>query len=107
MGQENILERGVFGNIMKIFTRKEPVYEYEFIYNGEKMIADRCKIRFCVKDERTYGNVQWTRQIVGYKDVDYTPLVLSIVLPLLISIGFISLVGILVSLSKGTEATKI
>ena len=103
MGQENILERGVFGNIMKIFTRKEPVYEYEFIYNGEKMIADRCKIRFCVKDERTYGNVQWTRQIVGYKDVDYTPLVL----PLLISIGFISLVGILVSLSKGTEATKI
>lgn len=107
MEQENKLERRVFGNIMKIFTRKEPVYEYEFIYNGDKMIADRCNSRFCVKDERTYGNVQWTRQIVGYKDVDYTPLVLPIVLPLLISIGFISLVGILVSLSKGTEATKI
>lgn len=92
---------------MKIFTRKEPVYEYEFIYNGEKMIADRCDSRFCIKGERTYENVQWTSKIVGYKDVDYTPLVLHIVLPILIPIGFISLVGMLVSLSKGTEATKI
>ena len=70
---------------MKIFTRKEPVYEYEFIYNGEKMTADRCDSRFCLKDERAYENVQWTRQIVGYEDVDYTPLVL----PILIFIGFI------------------
>lgn len=92
---------------MKIFTRKEPVYEYEFIYNGEKMTADRCDSRFCIKDGQTYENVQWTSKIVDYEDVDYTPLVLPIVLPLLISIGFISLVGILVSLSKGTEATKI
>lgn len=67
---------------MKIFTRKEPVYEYEFIYNGEKMIADRCSGRLCVKDERTYENVQWTSKIVGYKDVDYTPLVLSILIPI-------------------------
>ena len=91
---------------MKIFTRKEPVYEYEFIYNGEKMIADRCDSRFCIKGERTYKNVQWTSKIVGYKDVDYTPLVL----PILIPIGFIFfslLVDILVSLFKGTEATKI
>lgn len=88
---------------MKIFTRKEPVYEYEFIYNGEKMIADRCDSRFCIKGEQTYENVQWTSKIIGYEDVDYTPLVL----PLLISIGFISLVDILVSLSKGTETTKI
>lgn len=91
---------------MKIFTRKEPVYEYEFIYNGEKMIADRCDSRLCIKDGRTYENVQWTRQSVGYKDVDYTPLVL----PILIFIGFIFfllLVDISVSLSKGTEATKI
>lgn len=72
---------------MKIFTRKEPVYEYEFIYNGEKMIADRCDSRFCIKGERTYENVQWTSKIVGYKDVDYTPLVL----PILIPIGFMVL----------------
>ena len=70
--------------IMKIFTRKEPVYEYEFIYNGEKMTADRCDSRFCLKDERAYENVQWTSKIVGYEDVDYTPLVL----PILIPIGF-------------------
>lgn len=70
---------------MEKFTRKEPVYEYEFIYNGEKMTADRCDSRFCIKGGRTYENVQWTRQIVGYEDVDYTPLVL----PILIFIGFI------------------
>lgn len=69
---------------MEKFTRKEPVYEYEFIYNGEKMIADRCDSQFCIKDGRTYKNVQWTRQVVGYEDVDYTPLVL----PILIPIGF-------------------
>lgn len=103
MEQENKLERRVFENIMKIFTRKEPVYEYEFIYNGEKMIADRCDSRLCIKDGRTYENVQWTRQSVGYEDVDYTPLVL----PILIFIGFLLLVDISVSLFKGTEATKI
>lgn len=69
---------------MEKFTRKEPVYEYEFIYNGEKMTADRCDSRFCIKDGQTYKNVQWTSKIVGYKDVDYTPLVL----PILIPIGF-------------------
>ena len=81
---------------MKIFTRKEPVYEYEFIYNGEKMTADRCDSLFCIKDERTYENVQWTRQVVGYEDVDYTPLVL----PILLVFGFIVLsllVDILIS----------
>lgn len=35
---------------MTKFIREEPVYEYEFIYNGEKMIADRCDSRFCIKD---------------------------------------------------------
>ena len=81
---------------MEKFTRKEPVYEYEFIYNGEKMTANRCDSRFCIKDERTYENVQWTKQIVGYEDVDYTPLVL----PVLIFFGFIVLIlllGILLS----------
>ena len=76
---------------MEKFTRKEPVYEYEFIYNGEKMTANRCDSRFCIKDERTYENVQWTKQIVGYEDVDYTPLVL----PVLIFFGFIVLILLL------------
>ena len=78
---------------MKIFTRKEPVYEYEFIYNGEKMTADRCNDRLCVKDERTYENVQWTSKIVDYEDVDYTPLVL----PILIPIGFMFIFTLLSS----------
>lgn len=93
-------------NITKIFTRKEPVYEYEFIYNGEKIIADRCDSRFCIKGEQTYENVQWTSQIVGYEDVDYTPLV-SLILIFIGFIFFLLLLGISVSLSKGTEATKI
>ena len=81
------------GGRMTKFIREEPVYEYEFIYNG-------------IKDGQTYENVQWTRQIVGYKDVEYTPLVF----PIMIFIGFIFfllLIIISVSLSKGTEATKI
>ena len=61
------------GGRMTRFIKEEPVYEYEFIYNGEKMIADRCDSRFCIKDGQTYENVQWTRQIVGYEDVEYTP----------------------------------
>lgn len=93
-------------NIMKIFTRKEPVYEYEFIYNGEKIIADRCDSRFCIKGEQTYENVQWTSQIVGYEDVDYTPLVLPILIPIGL-IFFSLLVDTLVSLSKKTKTTKI
>lgn len=78
---------------MEKFTRKEPVYEYEFIYNGEKMTADRCDSRFCIKDGQTYKNVQWTSKIVGYKDVDYTPLVL----PILIPIGFMFIFTLLSS----------
>lgn len=93
-------------NIMKIFTRKEPVYEYEFIYNGEKMIADRCDSRFCIKGKRTYENVQWTSKIIGYEDVDYTPLVLPILIPIGL-IFFSLLVDTLVSLSKKTKTTKI
>ena len=58
---------------MTKFIREEPVYEYEFIYNGEKMTADRCDSRLCIKDGQTYENVQWTRQIVGYEDVEYIP----------------------------------
>ena len=61
---------------MTKFIREEPVYEYEFIYNGEKMIADRCDSRFCIKDGQTYENVQWTSKIVDYEDVEYTPLIL-------------------------------
>lgn len=61
---------------MTKFIREEPVYEYEFIYNGEKMIADRCDSRFCIKDGQTYENVQWTSKIVDYEDVEYTPSIL-------------------------------
>jgi hypothetical protein len=63
---------------MTTFTEKKPIYEYEFYYSGEKMIADRCSERkrygntFCVKDGQTYENVQWTSKIVGYKDINYT-----------------------------------
>lgn len=65
---------------MTKFIREEPVYEYEFIYNGEKMIADRCDSRFCIKDGQTYENVQWTSKIVDYEDVEYTPLILPVLI---------------------------
>ena len=65
---------------MTKFIREEPVYEYEFIYNGEKMIADRCDSRFCIKDGQTYENVQWTSKIVDYEDVEYTPSILPVLI---------------------------
>lgn len=97
---------------MTTFTEKKPIYEYEFYYSGEKMIADRCSERkrygntFCVKDGQTYENVQWTSKIIGYEDVDYTPLVLPILIPIGL-IFFSLLVDTLVSLSKKTKTTKI
>ena len=91
---------------MKTFTRKEPVYEYEFIYNGEKMTANRCDSRFCIKDGQTYENVQWTSKIVDYEDVDYTPLVLPLVLPILFVFGFMVLSLLIVKIEEKKD-TKI